>query len=217
MSYILDALKKAEHDRQQEELPHFQANYPATRISTSRKTGYLIWLSAGVILFGLIGFGAYGLVHFKVLSFTAGNETERLLSTTDSVEPRITIEHSTSENFGENNFLKEDAQHSLAGSNEFETNTPTKAVSGVDMNVAETYVPYRKELPEGLRSVLPILRYNGHAYSVNPEKRLIVINNRILREKEIIQTDLMLIEITEDGVVLRYKETVFKDSAGLSQ
>jgi len=43
-----------------------------------------------------------------------------------------------------------------------------------------------------------------------PQKRLIIINNRIVREGDLIANGLSLEKIDPDGVVLRYETSVFR-------
>lgn len=58
------------------------------------------------------------------------------------------------------------------------------------------------ELPEAVRRSLPPMTYSFHVYSSDPARRTIIINNRRLREGEQVADDLLLDEITPDGVVL---------------
>lgn len=49
-----------------------------------------------------------------------------------------------------------------------------------------------------------------HAYSGNPGKRLVGINNRILREGEYVVPGLKLEQITPDGMIFSYKGYSFR-------
>lgn len=54
------------------------------------------------------------------------------------------------------------------------------------------------------------LRFSGHVYSPEPSLRLIMINDQVVREGDPINTELLLDEISEDGVVIRYDQGRFR-------
>ena len=51
------------------------------------------------------------------------------------------------------------------------------------------------------------MNFAGHVYSEERDRRMIMINNKILREGDGIDTDFRLDEITRNGVVLLYHST----------
>ena len=54
------------------------------------------------------------------------------------------------------------------------------------------------------------LKFSGHVYSPEPSLRLIMINERVVREGDPISTDLLLDEIYQDGVVIRHDRGRFR-------
>lgn len=62
--------------------------------------------------------------------------------------------------------------------------------------------PIAAKQPVVTKEKFPNLQFAGHAYSTNPAKRMIIINNSILREGDRINSQLRLMEITPDGVIL---------------
>ncbi len=71
-------------------------------------------------------------------------------------------------------------------------------------------LPLLEELSPGIRNKIPPLSFAGHAYAEDTGRRLIIINNRIVRERDLISSGLSLEQITPDGVVLRYQAVVFQ-------
>jgi len=73
-------------------------------------------------------------------------------------------------------------------------------------NLTATKQPFAGQFSDKLSGVtkekFPNLQFAGHAYSRNPAKRMIIINNSILREGDRINSQLRLMEITPDGVIL---------------
>ena len=62
-----------------------------------------------------------------------------------------------------------------------------------------------EELPLGIRQELPELTISMHAYSPNPAKRLVSINNKLLREGDTAASGVNLEKITPDGMVFSFR------------
>lgn len=61
------------------------------------------------------------------------------------------------------------------------------------------------ELPRTIQQEIPALTIQLHAYSGNPAERLVSINSRMLREGGFLTPDLRLEQITPDGMIFNYK------------
>lgn len=70
--------------------------------------------------------------------------------------------------------------------------------------------PWLSSLPESFRSSLPPLEVNIHVYSPEESQRILYINNRQVRQGERIQAGVLVEEIAQDGVVLRFRGQRFK-------
>jgi general secretion pathway protein B len=66
------------------------------------------------------------------------------------------------------------------------------------------------ELPLSVQQELPAMTISVHAYSGNPGNRLVGINNRMLREGEYVVPGLKLEQITPDGMIFAYKGYSFR-------
>lgn len=73
--------------------------------------------------------------------------------------------------------------------------------------------PYLEELSSSFQKTVPQFQLAGHVFSPEPQKRMIMINNKIAREGEIIEKDFILDEITPTGVILRYGTERFQMKA----
>jgi general secretion pathway protein B len=71
-------------------------------------------------------------------------------------------------------------------------------------------IPWLSSLPETFRRSLPPLSVNIHVYSPDESQRILYINNRQARQGERIEGGVVVEEIVEDGVVLRYRGQRFK-------
>lgn len=85
-------------------------------------------------------------------------------------------------------------------------NLPRK---GEQEDGAET-LPLFQDLPASVQKILPPLKLAGHVYSQDSSRRMIIINNRICREGDLVESQLYLDRIMWEGVVLRYKEIRFR-------
>lgn len=70
-------------------------------------------------------------------------------------------------------------------------------------------LPTLEELKNGLGRDLPELKLAGHTYSEVPDQRMIIINNRIVREGQRVEGGIRLEEITWDGLILSYQGARF--------
>lgn len=66
------------------------------------------------------------------------------------------------------------------------------------------------ELPPAIRREIPAMTISLHAYSSNPGDRYVMINDKLLRQGELLAPGLRLERITPDGVILGYMEYRFR-------
>ncbi len=71
-------------------------------------------------------------------------------------------------------------------------------------------VPLLREMPADFRRQLPALTLNIHLYSANEAENLVYINDRQLRRGEQLEGGIRLEQIVAEGVVLSYAGTYFK-------
>ena len=100
------------------------------------------------------------------------------------------------------------------------SDTPASASTGTTGAVASTLTPLPEktaspaqeqraipmaELPLPIQQEIPAMTIQLHAYSGNPSERLVSINSRMLREGGSLTPDLRLEQITPDGMIFSYK------------
>lgn len=66
------------------------------------------------------------------------------------------------------------------------------------------------ELPVSIQQELPAMSIMVHAYSAKPADRLVGINNRLLHEGDEVAPGLKLEQITPDGMILNYRGYSFR-------
>ena len=81
----------------------------------------------------------------------------------------------------------------------------------------ESKVMTMSELPPMIQQEIPPLSISVHAYSSNPADRIVGINNRVLREGGNVPPGLTLDEITPDGMIFIYKGYRFRRGLGAGE
>jgi len=232
MSFILNALKKSEKERQLYENPHLHVVHgcpPSFKRNTApnhRKTNIMIF---AVMLVTVTGAGVYtfrsripvvDLVHVPELTIVGTepsirlfeNEKKPVQSSSQNLEPQV---ERNAQMTGRNvtplskssrmpvvlhnlTVKRNSSGHTIAINNEI------SFVRSRLKNQDKTVLPEFEDLPGSLQAVIPELHCAGHTYSTEPGKRMIIINNSILREGEKIDENLRLVEITWDGLILEF-------------
>lgn len=210
MSYILDALKRAEQERGQYETPHIHLNYPTPH--SGKKRNKVTGLVVAIIVFFVLVLSGVGLNYSSVFLFDKKRADSGI---SESSLPDRSVVNST-QKVPEKVDVPVDSSAKKDQLSDGHTVVDSSMMSSEvtrdnEQAAIEFTLPYKRELPENIQAELPALSYNGHTYSINPLKRLIIINNKILREKDRVNTDLTLHEITRDGVVLNYNGVLFQD------
>jgi len=70
-------------------------------------------------------------------------------------------------------------------------------------------LPGLDQLPLSIRQEMPSISISGHIYSDSPSARMVNINGSIRREGDMLTSGIKLIEITDSGVILSYKDFRF--------
>ena len=68
---------------------------------------------------------------------------------------------------------------------------------------AEAPVPAQKDLPDAIRQQLPTLAISGATYSENPQYRMVIVNGQVLHEGDTAAPGVVLEKIRQKEVVLR--------------
>ncbi len=86
------------------------------------------------------------------------------------------------------------------------TLTPEQSAGKSPTNAAqEQRVMTMSELPLSIQQEIPAMSVSIHAYSSQPQNRLVGINERMLHEGGNVTPDLKLEQITPDGMIFSYK------------
>ena len=210
MSYILDALKKSEHERQQNQAPTVHSIYAGARpLAGQSQTPWLLIILLVLIVSGLAvsGFWWYS-TNQKPLALASSSEPASLPVDAAKKPQPASMDHAE----------KKDSQDAVATgvltastgveveSMAIDAGSVNKvAAVAVTIDEEQELLPVMQlvELPDDVRSSLPPMTYSFHVYSSDKNKCTIIINNRRYREGEVIGSGWSLDSITETGIVVR--------------
>ncbi|HEX5364250.1 MAG TPA: general secretion pathway protein GspB [Gallionella sp.] len=197
MSYILDALKKSDQQRQRGMTPTLPEAQPT--LAAPRRT---VLGAYGVFAVVLLGAGiAIGWLHpWQAERVAPADEVLAVRSAITVPRPAILAPVSSEAN---GNTAREWlAQNSTPG-------VPSSRKADIPVPPAdsprEQPVISMAELPLAIRQEIPAMTIQLHAYSSQPKNRLVSINSRMLHEGELLVQDLKLEQITPDGMIFSYK------------
>ncbi|MCF8055890.1 MAG: general secretion pathway protein GspB [Desulfocapsa sp.] len=212
MSYILEALKKSDKERKREEIPDLQADHslPIGK-RQGRKPPVLHLLSAALLVLGSFSalfwwqFSNARIPELKGESKMASAplqsvqdlEPEPPAISKQSVKPAPEVSEPVTEEE-----VVEELDETVTVS--IPVTTPQSSEQDADL------IPFLDDLSPKLKAGMPDLSFAGHVYADEARLRLIIINNRIVREGDLISNELSLEQIEPNGVVLRYKTAVFR-------
>lgn len=193
MSYLLEALRKSDRERRQSEEPALASIHLQQRFGPRR--GQRRWLGAtAAFVLVLLAAGTWwvwqnGVVALPKLTFASRPESAA------KPEAHAAAETATaSKAAAPSAVATQSLQHAPAA-----TEPPDEAT-----------LPTLGNLPATVRNRIPALRFSLHAYSDDPSRRSMVVNDRVVHEGDRIADNLTLVKITADGAVLRYRDTWFR-------
>ena len=225
MSYILDALRRAEADRERErgQVPglHSQRLAGSEAAPAAGRRRWLPWAGSGLVLL-LAGLGAGS--WWASGQHDAAPNTE---AATAAVTPTTAVAPSAPQ--ATQTATQAVAQTAPQAAASMPVPVPQPAASGspylppapppvvvaapapaapraeAAAPAAEARIPQLSELPESLRRELPKLAISGSVYSDDPASRFLIANGEVLREGAKLGADLVLEQIRPHELVLRFK------------
>ena len=228
MSYILDALKKSDQERQQGSSPHLyslHSNAPPRRNATPFYQRRGLWLVLGGLLLSGICLGIFWLVNRDSVPLNPpvpheassdGKITQPAVQKPTGKEaPMHTPQESrritataadTKDNSVPQVIIKENNVVLRSVPLKEKTSPPPEMVptTGKTASVARL-----QDLPADIRATVPELKFAGHTYSKDPAQRMIIVNGQILREGAMISAGTRLAQITWDGVIIDFQGNRF--------
>jgi len=183
MSYILDALRKSERDRQPTDL----ATLTPVQRSRSQKRSNRWLISLVLILAG-------NMVLLVYLTFGRG--------ALDNLVPASTST-SASASASAGSLPTGSSERNATDTNVQQLDTSPIATDPLGVEEAVTIRPAVQT--DEMRQLLASLTFTSHVFADDPALRSVMIDGRFFREGDSPQQGVALVSITSTGVVLRYR------------
>lgn len=196
MSYILDALKKSDQERQQSAGPSLQTVHRPHSNNGGRGWLYVLLVILVLLLLALAGLLAW-------LVFDIGNDDSEKIT---SPAATMAVREDTAKQLPapETSTLSKDSNASSLSA----AAKPHVAEDAPPTSTSTVVVPF-SQLPLAARNAIPAMTFSFHVYSDNPDRRTIIINGRRVKQGAVIDNQLMLNEITPNGVILSWQDYQF--------
>ena len=218
MSYILDALRKADAERERGSIPDLHAQ-PVLRGSDAAapvaSARLWSWVAAGasVVALGAVGWALLARDAPRDGSATApagvaglapvvGPVAQAASAITAPPLPAVTVAEPV-------------PATAPAAAPVQATRAPAVRKPPATAPVAQPEPPAKKaseprlydlaELPDDIRRELPALAIGGAMYSENPANRMLIINGQVFRERDKLAPNLTLVQIKLKAAVLEYR------------
>jgi general secretion pathway protein B len=222
MSFILDALRKSENERQQTAVPGI-ARIPLA----APRSGLPVWAGALIVLLAVAVIGL-GFAWWRSLSPEAPNVAAAVSApapaaapapgiseTTRTIDPRPAAVRSEPPAISALTTLAAPtprpvaAPATTADAPSAAATAPSSAPSPVRSGTPVSLLPTLADLQaDGV--VIPELRLELHAYSANPAQRFVFINGRRYAEGESLLEGPRVVAITQELAVLSYGGAEFR-------
>ena len=223
MSYILDALQRADAERARGTVPTLNArplSGPATqqRLATPQRVG----LAAAALAVALVGAALVwwnwgsappqtAVQQAVVVAAPAAVQVAPPVALPVAVPPTAPAAKSpvvVKEPAPRPAQAKPSATASAAAPN---APAPASATASVPASTpAATPVPLLAELPEATRRQIPALAISGAVYSENPAQRLLLVNGQVLNQGSEVAPDLKVLEIRSNSSEFVFRGTRFR-------
>jgi general secretion pathway protein B len=211
MSYILDALRRAEADRERErgQVPGLHTPAPSGSEPAPARLRWLPWAGGGLLLLAGIGAG----------SWLTGNPREAVVPATapaPATGPAPAPVAMPAPAPAMPAAVSKPPPPPAASASPYLPPAPPPGVVAATPEppppapAVEAPVPRLSELPESLRRELPKLAISGSVYSDDPASRFVMVNGEVVREGARLGADLVLEKIGPRELVLRFKGQRFR-------
>lgn len=213
MSYILDALRKSEKERQKrtsDSLTPDSLAGEATVAQRHGRRGAAFALGGAAVLLVALG-GA--ILLYQPVFFTPAPANTAVKEERETIAQRNIPAPQQSNNTVSS--VKDAVEPVAEPALEPAQPPPRAQEQTIPPPTTETpplkhQVPLFTDLPPEIRNAIPRMQFNGHVYSPDPSRRMIMANGAIAREGDMVNADVRLVEITEFGLLLDYQGTLFR-------
>lgn len=207
MSYILEALKKAEAQRGQGQVPGIHDQHMAPEFSGAASPGgqsLLIWIimAMGLMMIGLLVWALWQPESPATQPMVVVREAAPVAKVAPAA-PVVALTHATA------NAPPMAAPQAPALPSRYERKAHNEDLQAPPpaeaKRTAQPEADELPDLPEAMKPQLPKLAFGGAMHSDTPANRMLIVNGQLLHEGDAISNDLTLERIQLKQATFRYK------------
>lgn len=207
MSYILDALQRAEQERQRKNgaVPGLNTRAMPVPLEARHDSKLLSgrWALAGLAL--VIGALAMAVALWPAALPPMSSPTPTSANTASVASPSTSVPPTTAPAPA----ATPPRQRTVSDSKPLAPRPPASAAPALPTPTAAA-LPLLKDMPEDFRRQLPPLAISGVVYSENPAQRLLLVNGQVLTQGSRVSPELTLDEIQPRASSFTFRGTRFK-------
>jgi cytoskeletal protein RodZ len=188
MSFILDAIRKAEKQRSEDAVPSLEAMVSERRRrSRNKRGGGLVWFGLAMVIIATVYLNRSQMTTWWQQTKDISQQTVQRVK--ESVGSVISFEPGESQ--------KPDSNDSKNQSNASDGNQPQMSSGLSDSASAST----ESKLTDAQRTLLSQIEFSVISYSSDADKRFAMVGSQILREGDLLE-GFPIARIQPDGVVI---------------
>lgn len=237
MSYILEALRKSEKERKQDETSVLQTIHAPRRVGPAGKDIFLSKPLRWILILLTLFVSTMGIMIWQGKLPIIQPEQQHTDTFERQTPAPLPDNPATNNSLSERQTTERLQQKKTRFPSQTESKLPPRETTGQEPDISRTIIIQepspltltqgkddeitdidRKvsdihastELPPSVQADIQRLKFAGHVYSEDRTRRMIMINNKILREGDGIDADFRLHEITRNGVILLYGTKRFR-------
>ena len=208
MSFILDAIKKSENERQRSKQPDvhsLQDSAPQIKAEAST-VSRLVLLVVAISIIVVASWWLWLQVGPQI--------SPRLVAWLESVEA-VDKTPAEAQSLSQEPVYNDSAYNDSAYNDSAYSESGYKGSSSDINYTADSELPPNNQIkelweqPADYQSTIPELDFSFHVFSDDPKERMIIINGRRMREGQVVSRGLTLRVITETGVILHHGDRFF--------
>lgn len=222
MSYILDALRKSDRQRQHRAAPTLRTAQ-AVRPTSKPAAIWLYGVLATVMIAAGIAIGSlrpWETEHPSPAAVRSADIAATEAATHAPIPAESILQREPPAREPSLAQSRSSTPAPAAGKNpaaKRSVDAPRVNTAGATRRAPEIKVLPMSELPPAIQQEIPPMSISVHAYSPRSSDRMVSINDRMLREGGNVPPGLTLDEITPDGMVFSYKGYRFRRGLGAGE
>jgi general secretion pathway protein B len=213
VSLILDALRKADAERERGSVPSLHSQPVAAPSAEAPPRAKVrpnwLWIAIGIVV-GLSGAAAWVMVGRDAPQPGASATPPVAPATPGVTPPAVAVAPTAPSSAAAAAAVAEPApwpqpeERKAAARPEAKGDAPVRVIGNVPP-AAEVQVYSREQLPPEIRAALPQFAIGGSMYSPNPAARSLIVNGQLYRERDRLTPDLVLEEVKLKAAVFSFR------------